>query len=305
MKLARWLTTPPPATAWSLDSSAVAALRRDGRGVLHGAVQEVPAQTFELGPVGLQSVDPARLEPLVRSVHERVAGVGRPAVVLPTGWLRSHVLDFDQLPRKRAEVEDVVRWRLKRLLPVASTDLRVSWVQLAGADGVKRLVTAVGLRRALDTLEATFESVGLQPGLITSRVFALAAAPSADGDGPKLVVQGESGFVSLLLMVGDELRLLRTKPLGNAADDSDVVRRELDLNLTFIRDTLAVEGRLQVVVSLGDESLAAVVRAWSEATGEVDPAPAPAALEMVDAAVMASIGEARLAPLRVVVGGAA
>lgn len=305
MKLARWFTTPPPATAWSLDGSAVVAVRRDKRGVFHGAVQEVPAGTFELGPIGLQSVEPTRLEALVRSVHERVAGVGRPAVVLPTGWLRSHVLDFDQLPRKRSEVEDVVRWRLKRLLPVAPADLRVSWVLLANVGGTMRLVTAVGLRRAIDTLEATFESVGLQPGLITSRVFALGAATVAEGAGPRLVIQGEPGFVSLLLVADDYPRLLRTKPLGNASDDSDVVRRELDLNLRFIRDTLAVEGRLQVVLSVGDESIAAAVRAWAEATSEIELAPPPAPVDTAEAEIMATIGDARLAPLRAVVGGAA
>lgn len=303
MKLPRWFTTPPPSTAWSLDGAAAVAVRRDRRGVLHGAAQELPEGTFELGPIGLQTVDPGRLEPVVRSVQERLAGAPRAAVVLPTGWLRSHLLEFDQLPRKRAEVEDVVRWRLKRLLPVATSELRIAWLQLEPLGATRRLLTTVGLRRAVDTLEATLEAAGIVPGLMTTRVFAVAAAGNGAAPAPRLVIQGEAGFLSLLLLAGNGPRLLRTKHLGGASDDPGVVRRELDLSLRFIRETLAITDPLPVAASLDDDVLRTVVAAWVGDTDGVTPAAAPPAAELAEPGVGAAIGSCRLLPLRALVGG--
>lgn len=302
MKLPPILTSPPPSTAWSIDGETVAAVRRDRRGAVTGASQEVPAGTFEVGPVGLQSVDPGRLEPVVRSVQERLSGPSRAAVVLPSGWLRSHLLDFDQLPRKRGEVEDVLRWRLKRLLPVPPTELRIAWSQTATGESTRRLVTAVGYRKAMDTLEEVLVSAGVQPGLITSRLLAVASGEGA-GVGARLVVQGEPGFVSLLLVERDVPRLLRTKPVESGMGAA-AVDRELGLALHFIRDALGVAGVIDVMVSAHEPDLEAVVAGFVGRHGD-DLRQVPAgALDGLDPDLLERVGEARLLPLQVVTGGA-
>ncbi len=302
MKLPPILTSPPPSTAWSIDGEMVAAVRRDRRGVVTGASQEVPAGTFEVGPVGLQSVDPARLEPVVRSVQERLPGASRAAVVLPSGWLRSHLLDFEQLPRKRHEVEDVLRWRLKRLLPVPPTELRIAWSQIATGESTRRLVTAVGYRKAMDTLEEVLTTSGVQPGLITSRLLAVASGESG-ADVARLVVQGEPGFVSLLLVERDLPRLLRTKPVERGADAA-AVGRELGLALHYIRDSLGIGGPVDVLVTADDVELEAVVAAFVAGHDGLRMA-AVDALNGLDPALVERVGPSRVLPLRVLTGGAA
>jgi len=301
MKLPPILQSPPPSVAWSIDGEIVAAVRRDRRGAVTGASQEVPAGTFEVGPVGLQSVDPARLEPVVRSLQERLSGASRAAVVLPSGWLRSHLLDFEQLPRKRGEVEDVLRWRLKRLLPVPPTELRIAWSQAAAGDSARRLVTAVGYRKAMDTLEEVLLTAGVQPGLITSRLLAVASRPGA-GEGARLLVQGEPGFVSLLLAEGGVPRLLRTKPI-ESAQSASAVDRELGLALHYIRDALGVGGPIDVTVTAEDPEIEAVVADFVVRHDSLRPAPA-AAPEGLDPTLVGPVGAARLLPLWVVTGGA-
>ncbi len=116
MKINELLTSPPPATGWSLDPGMAAVVRRQAKSELRCAAVETPEGTFEVGPVGLQSVDEDRLRPVLTRLQEEVEGSKRAAVIVPTGWLRTHLLEFDDLPRRQADLRDMVMWRLKKLI---------------------------------------------------------------------------------------------------------------------------------------------------------------------------------------------
>ncbi len=55
MNWERFFTTPPPATAWDLGAADIAVVHRTGQSEFHCAAEDVPAGTFEVGPVGLQA----------------------------------------------------------------------------------------------------------------------------------------------------------------------------------------------------------------------------------------------------------
>jgi len=213
MKISELVTSPPPATGWSLDAAMAAVVRRQGKGELRCAAVDIPERAFEVGPVGLQAVDEERLRPVLTRLQDEVEGSIRAAVVVPTGWLRTHLLEFDELPRRQADVKEMVMWRLKKLLPVAPTSLRLTTVAQPPTEGARRLLILVGVERAIASLESVFESVGVSPGIITPRVFAL-----ADGSGEAsrvLAIQQERGFLSIMLLLNDVPRVVRTKPLPN------------------------------------------------------------------------------------------
>ena len=149
MKISDLLTSPPPATGWSLDSTMAVVVRRQSKGELRSAAVEVPDGTFEVGPVGLQAVDEEKLRPVLARLQDEVEGTKRAAVVVPTGWLRTHILEFDQLPRRQADLREMVLWRLKKLLPVAPSSLRLATVTQPPSEGARRLLVLVGVERAI------------------------------------------------------------------------------------------------------------------------------------------------------------
>ena len=51
MKIVDLLTSPPPATGWSLDGSLAAVVRRQSKAELRCAAVEIPEETFDVGPV--------------------------------------------------------------------------------------------------------------------------------------------------------------------------------------------------------------------------------------------------------------
>ena len=293
MNWQRLLTNPPPTTAWLLDGTVVAGLRWDSDGSIRCGVEAMPEGACEVGRVGLQAIDKDRLAAVIDAVNERIDGARRAAVVLPTGWVRTNLFEFDEMPRKRAELSQVVRWRLKKLLPVLPSELRLSAMPQR-ADGRRRLlVCMVGVERAMADLEETFSRVGIVPGLMTPRLFALASGPAA---GRQLLVQQEEGFLSLLLVVDDVVRLLRTKPLATGSTADSAVPGEMRLALQFIRSDLGVDGEIVVYLSTESETLTVELAEWWKRQAAVRLEEPMVMLPFADPALADRLGGARVEP---------
>lgn len=301
MRISELLTSPPPATGWSLDVATAVVVRRQSKGELRSAAVEIPDGTFEVGPVGLQAVDEEKLRPILARLQDEVEGTNRAAVVVPTGWLRTHILEFEQLPRRQADINEMVQWRLKKLLPVAPASLRLATVTQPPTEGARRLLVLVGVERAMAGLESVFDSVGVSPGLISPRVFAV-----ADGKGAAsrvLAVQQESGFLSIMLLLNDQPKVVRTKPLPD--NDWSVVERELGLTLAFIRTSLEIEDDLNVGVSVEDEMLADRLKGWIAAEGSLSLVnTASPSLAFDGTAIRDRVGSYRLDPVVNLMSGA-
>ena len=294
--------SPPPSAVWVLDGSIAASVRRDRRGQLHGAAVAIPEGVVEVGPIGLQAVDRDGLTQVLHTLHEKVNGSRRAAVVIATGWVRTHLLEMERIPRRRHEVEDVVRWRLKKLLPVLPAELRLATVPYSLTTGQKQLLCVAGFERAFVDLEGAFAGIGVDPGLMTPRLFALARRiPGAATN--RLIVQQEAGFLSLLLTVKGVPHLLRTKPLPAGEANWQGLQRELNLVVSFIRESIGVKDAVQVVVSGEDVDLEANLRSWcaDQAGVEVE---APVAGGFAPGSDLdRTLGDARLAPVYALLGG--
>jgi len=302
MSLQELLRSPPPATAWVLDSDTAAVVHRDGKGGLHCASEPVPAGVFEIGPVGLQGVDSTALDPLLARLRGAAEGSQTAAVVTPTAWFRCYLIEADRLPRQQKELNDVVRWRLKKLLPIPPADLRLSVTRLPERDGRRQVLCLVGIERALTALEASVRAVGVEPGLITTRLLALAARRSRD-DVPVLVIQQEPTFLSLVLVADGSPRLLRTKPLAVGGPAQPAAIREVGLTLNFIREDLGMEGDIEVQLAVENEGVESDLRRWLAERPGLVPGAEPATPLCAPAAVAVRVGAARLMPAVAVVTG--
>lgn len=258
------MSSPPPTTVWLLDSTLVVAVRRDSRKGVHMAAEPVPDGTFDIGPaVGLQAVDQDKAAGVLATVHERLGGARRVAVVVPTAWVRMHHLEFEQLPRRTAEMRDVLRWRLKKLLPVNVNDLRLAiQPQPGGPDDQRAVVCVSALERAIAALESAFSAVNLAPGFIGPRALALSEGDHDDAARPRLIVQEEPGFLSVVLVVSGSIRFVRTKPVAAGASEAGALEREMRLAENFIRANLDVGGEIAVEIYADQDDHAALLEGW-------------------------------------------
>jgi hypothetical protein len=302
MNWERLLTSPPPSSGWVFDSEMVAVAHRSKTEEIHCASEDIPAGGLEVGPVGLQVVNDRSLGPALARLKGAAGGTESAAVIVPTSWLRSFLVDVDRLPRKESELLDVVRWRLKKLLPVVPTELRLAVVRLSEIEGQRRILVMAGLERAMAGLETAFSDIGIEVGLITTRLFAL--VPRLGGlDRPMLVIQHEERVLSLLLLLEGAPRLLRTKPLSRSNGGRDAVRREATLTLSFIRESIGLGDEIEVRVSCEQAEMDAVIREWMTEHTALVPAVEKIGPACGPTTVVNRLGPARLAPALAVVSG--
>lgn len=263
----RLLSTPVPASGLIVTRSVVGGLRLSRKGLQACTVRPLSPGAVEVGPVGLQGVDRAALSQALGPVLEALRGARRPVVVLPTSWVRAHILEFDELPRRSSEWDDLVRWRLKKLLPVRPTDLRISINPLAPRNGRRTLLTVSCLERALADLEGVLGELEAHPAVISPRLFGLSRL-AAQG-GLALTVQHEPGLLSMLLLQDGRPLFLRTKPLPGGVDGARMIPRECRIALSYVRDTLGCTGPVETVVWAEDPTSAEELRQWWASQDEV------------------------------------
>jgi len=246
MNWATLLSSPPPDTVWSFDSDAAIVLRRDRKLGNRCVAAQLSPEVFGVGSAGLQSVDVQLLKPVMERLAHSVGASRRPAIVLPTAWTRVFFIEGKELPTKARELEEIVRWRLKKLIPIPPSDLRLAMTEQKPVKEERRILCLVGMSKALDALEESFSALGTEPGLILPRILALALRGN-DAPQHRLIIQQENGFLSLVLVDGENISFIRTKPLSQQGESLQVLDRELLMAHAFIRDELEIRENLEVM----------------------------------------------------------
>jgi hypothetical protein len=256
------LRTPSPQHAFALCPDLLIAARRSRRRDRLESVQKsaLAPGWYQLGPVGVLQVDRQPLADAVAAVALRLGGPpARAGLVVPDSWVRSLVLDFESVPRRREEAEEVVRWRLKRVLPCRPEEVRLDFVP-AGTEG--RLLVTLALDKPLAVVEDVFLQAGTQIGVIEPVMQALTPLLPADGSPVLLAVAGGQDLD--LLLAGDgRVRLVRHKTLP----DSDTrgvgfLLNELSRTVAHARDQEDLP-RLEVWLAASDPAFLDAAAEWS------------------------------------------
>jgi len=298
------LSTPPPDTVWSLDGRRVVVVHRDRKTGDRCAAVDVSEDIFETGVAGLKNVDVQRLTGVLTSLQETINGARRVAVVVPTDWVRCFLMEAAELPRRQADLQDVLRWRLKKLLPVAPTDLRIA-ASIQSPEGEhKQVLCSAVSEKAVALLESAFEGAGISPGLVLPRIFALVLDP-APPTVRRLIVQEEDSVLSMAFVAGGGVRLIRVKPLPQTGGSWGGVEREISLAMSYIRSTMAIEGDVEAVVSASDGETVQSIAGCLEAQADVAVRIPVVQQICPDAQLAATLGSARLAPIAAVLDGGA
>jgi hypothetical protein len=269
MKLASLLSTPVPPHSFLVDPGRVAyASLVPGRNGL-GRVESAPidGEWYRLGPVGLLHVERQHLASGLATLTQTLGKLpSRASLVIPNDWIRALPVEAEGLPRAQAEAEDVVRWRLKKLLPCRPEEVRLDFVR--SGDNVRVLVL-LALDRPLAVIEETFAEKGVSLGRIEPLALALGTlVPGLDGM-RLLVVLEDHGF-GLVLADGARPVMLRFKPLASAGTQAPAfLLRELTRTLSYAREHSGGQGVVNVFVAGQEGELLDAMHGWAEGVPDV------------------------------------
>jgi hypothetical protein len=242
---------PAPPHVFSLDARRLryGQFVRDRQGYRLRGWREaaLPSDSFHSGLLGGPLRDPAAFQGIVGGlVRGSLAGKGlkEASLVLPDAWLRVTFSEITDVPRQAQAQDEVLRWKLKRLVPFRVDELRVSAVEVAPLpvqEEPRRLMLGFGVEQLLAQIEDAFAANGVRLGRITNSSLALLSALSAvelpTSGGFAAVVQVETEGYTLIFARNGEPVLHRFKAFTGGMPDAahaGYVTRDLKLTRNFL-----------------------------------------------------------------------
>jgi hypothetical protein len=219
----------------------------------------LPPDAFLSGPLGGPLRDPRAFQTLVEGFVKELPGVREASLVIPDAWLRVSFADSSELPRGAAAKDDVLRWKLKRLVPFRVDELRIGAQEVEPlptqpAEEPHRLLLGFAVEQLLAQVEDAFAAAGVRLGEITNTSLALISALGEEGPEPgfwALVVVEEAGY-TLAFVHGSEPILHRFKAFTGSLPEAaraSLVTRDLKLTRNFLDEHFPGAGLARVVLA--------------------------------------------------------
>lgn len=203
---------------------------------------------FGTGPLGVPAGEGAVLAESVRLLLQRAATPVREAsVVLPDAWARSMVVELGELPEEPNARLEVLRFRIKRMVPYRVEDLRIEAVPLSSFEaaapgdvaGATHCLVTLANAAVCELVEEGFAKCGVRVGQMSGATLAtlqaLTRTAAAEGLFGLALVDAD-GFSLALVRAGQPV-VWRQKSFTEGLSDGDrsrMLTAELRLTRTFL-----------------------------------------------------------------------
>lgn len=186
----------------------------------------------------------------------------RVALVVPDAAVRVGLVTLDEVPQKAADLEQLVRWQIRKTVPFPAEEGVLSFASAGHHDGKSTLAAVMARRDVIAEYEAVAESLGLHAGDVgVSSLQALnaAIAAGAGGAGDWLLVCLTADGTTMAIVRGGELLFHRQR----AATDEEPLTALVHQTAMYFEDRLGggAFGRVLVTGQPAGDDPAALPRA--------------------------------------------
>jgi type IV pilus assembly protein PilM len=250
--LASWLASPPLDAAIEIAPEAVSIAVLGGRGQA-AVVQGYAVEPLPVGAVvpSLTSMNMPDRDVVIRALRSACESVGvhprRVALVVPDLVGKVSLVRFDQTPTRRDDLDQLIRWQVKKSTPFPIEDACVTHSPGArGPDGSEFLVIAAR-REIVREYEGVCEEASIEAGLVDLATMGvvnlfLSAGPAATGDW--LVVHMRPEYTSIVILRREDVIFFRNRAEGDEEALQDVVHQ----TAMYYQDRLGGRGFTRILL---------------------------------------------------------
>ena len=227
MNLHRWLAPAPPQVAIEVAAHRITVVEVAGAG---GAVTAYAGEGLPDGAVtpmmvGVNVTQPDVVRGAIKRALERagLTATRRAALVVPDSVARVSLLNFDQVPARAQDLDQLVLWQLRKSAPFPIEQAVVSHFPVASEAGRLSVAAIVARRDVLAEYEALASGLGIHAGIVDLASFnvinAIMSATPIDGR-DQLVIHVAAEATTLAILRGTALMFYRHRlsaddePLG-------------------------------------------------------------------------------------------
>jgi type IV pilus assembly protein PilM len=255
MSMFRTLLAAAPADAAveiSPEAVSVAALTARGQeSLVQGyAVEPLPTGAVVASLTAPNIVDQkAVIDRLKAAMARLTVRPQRVALLIPDTAGRVSLIRFEQVPARPDDLEQLVRWQLKKAAPFPIEDAVLTYMPAGPApDGGTEFLTLVARRDVVRGYEGVCEALGLQPGLVdlaSLGVVNLCLAAAAGTEGDWLLVHVRPEYTTVAIVRRGAVIFFRNLSAEDAATLVDVVHQ----TTMYYQDRLAGTGFARVMLT--------------------------------------------------------
>ena len=228
-----WLASPPPAVAVELTATRVTALaiaESSGAAVIAGHSTESLPSGVAVPALNAPNVqDEKALADIFKGVLQGTGQRARKiALVLPDSVAKVSLLRFEKIPPRALDLEQLIRWQMRKAAPFRIEDAQVAWQPAAALPGGGReyLVT-VARRDIVQSYEHVCDLAGVHAGLVDiasfNRINAVLAGGPAAGDW--LLIDVAADYATLAVVRDGQIVFFRNRAEAGESELADLVHQ--------------------------------------------------------------------------------
>ena len=157
--------------------------------------------------------------------------------LLPELSLKAFVFSFDSLPSSRPERERIIRFRIKKQIPLLPEDARFSFDIVKSNDSMKIFV-AVARASVIREYEEFFSQLNLKIRTVGVPTLGLYSLLNTEKEKDSLLINIEEDSISLAAIVDSEISLFRMKAILAAGQDEASESRRIESIIKEVENTV-------------------------------------------------------------------
>ena len=204
--------------------------------------------TFSPAVVTPQLTNESSLAEVVRRLRLETGRWDSASVLLPDSWFRINILDIPGLPEGSKEAEEMVRWSLKRTMPLDPVLLRIRYEVLSRSATSARVLVISAIDQTLAAIEKTLGEGGIDVVLIEPigmNIWNAVAMREPASSRDRIFFYVREGEFTTAAFRGSQPLFIRSRNLNSERS----LEQEIKLSASYLRDTVRTESVEQCYIS--------------------------------------------------------
>jgi len=244
--------SPAPGVAVEIAANRVSAAsleRRGGRAVVAAHVAELlPDGALVPSLPATNTPDRAVVMTALNRVLERLGRPRRVGLVVPDVIAKVSLVRFEQVPARVQDLDQLVRWQVRKTAPFPIEDAQVSYVRGLRAPDGQEFIVSLARRSIVEEYEGLCAEAGAHAGLVDLATFDVINAVLAGTMAPAgdwLLVNVAADSASIAILRGPHLIFFRNRAAETEGTLADLVHQ----TAMYYEDRLKGGGFVRVILA--------------------------------------------------------
>jgi hypothetical protein len=172
--------------------------------------------------------DRAAVASAVRQVLQHLGNPRRIGLVIPDPVAKVSLVKFQQVPAKEQDLDQLIRWQMRKAAPFAIEEAQVSYVEGARAVDGQEFIVSMARRDVIAEYEALCADAGAHAGVIDLSTFNVVNAVLGGSGAPSgdwLLVNVAPDWASMAILRGPALMFFRSRGADGEGTLADLVHQ--------------------------------------------------------------------------------